>query len=93
MCQGCKLDYCLKCASINYRLFENLTQGDMKGFLWSCKSCKDTFPSLDSITKYLKEFLDKNDTRMTKIEDRMGNLETSHQPTSKTILDMKEKNL
>lgn len=90
MCQGCKLDYCLKCAGINYRLFEYLTQGDMEDFLWSCKSCKATFPSLDNITKYLKESLDKNDTRMTKIEDRMGKLETSHQSTNKTIIDMKE---
>ena len=72
MCQGCKLDYCLKCAGINYGLFEYLTQGDMEDFLWSCKSCKATFPSPDNITKYLKESLDKNDTRMTNMEDRMS---------------------
>ena len=45
MVVSCKLDNCLKCA-----LFEYLTQGEMEDFLWSCKSCKATFPSLDNIT-------------------------------------------
>ena len=76
MCNGCKLDYCLKCAGITHTLFEYLTQGEMEDFLWSCKSCKATFPSLDNITKSLKESLDKNDTRMTKFEDRVGKLES-----------------
>ena len=48
----------------------------MEDFLWPCKSCKATFPSLDNITKSLKESLDKNDTRMTKFEDRVGKLES-----------------
>ena len=59
MCQGCKLDYCLKCGGINFRLFEYLNQGDMEDFLWSGKSCKASFPSLDNITKYLTESLAK----------------------------------
>ena len=90
MCQGCKLDYCLKCAGITHELFGYLTQGEMEDFLWSCKSCKATFPSLDNITKYLKESLDKSDTRMTKLEDRMGKLESSNLSTNKAVLDMKD---
>ena len=62
----------------------------MEDFLWSCKSCKATFPSLDNITKYLKESLDKSDTRMTKLEDRMGKLESSNLSTNKAVLDMKD---
>lgn len=90
MCQGCKSDYCLKCAGITLELFRYLTQGEMEDFLWSCKSCKATFPSLDNITKYLKESLDKSDTRMTKLEDRMGKLEANNVSTNKAVFDMKE---
>ena len=90
MCQGCKLDYCLKCAGITQELFGYLTLGEMQDFIWSCKSCKATFPSLDNITNYLKESLDKSDTRMTKLEDRMGKLESSNLSTNKAVLDMKD---
>ena len=89
MCQGCKLDYCLKCAGISHELFVHLTKGEMEDFLWSCKSCRATFPSLDNITKYLKESLSKNDVRMTKLESRMKKLETSNILTNKTVSDMK----
>ena len=89
MCQGCKLDYCLKCAGIKPQLFEHLTQGEMEDFLWSCRSCKSTFPSLDNITRYLKESLDKNDSRMNKLEDRMGKLENNQKATTTAMTNMK----
>ena len=90
MCNGCKSDYCLKCAGITHTLFEYLTQGEMEDFLWLCKSCKATFPSLDNITRFLKEPLDKNDTRMTKLEDQVGKLESGKESVNTAVLVMKE---
>lgn len=90
MCQGCKLDYCVSCAGITPTLFECLIQGEMEDFFWSCKSCKATFPSLDNITKILKDSQEKSNVRMNKIEDRISSLESSKDDMRQSVLVMKD---
>lgn len=90
MCQGCKLDYCINCAGITPTLFECLIQGEMEDFFWSCKSCKATFPSLDNITKILKDSQEKSNARMNKIEDRISCLESSKDDMRQSVLLMKD---
>lgn len=90
MCQGCKLDYCVKCAGITPTLFECLIQGEMEDFFWSCKSCRATFPSLDNITKILKDSQEKSNARMNKLEDRVSSLESSKDEMRQSVLVMKD---
>ena len=45
-----------------------------------------TFPSLDNITRFLKDSLDENDTRMTKLEDRVGKLKSGKESVNKAVL-------
>ena len=54
-CSGCKLRYCLKCAKINVALYNCIQAGDMDEFMWSCTSCRATFPSLENITSTLND--------------------------------------
>ena len=48
--------------------------GEMKQFMWSCASCKATFPSFENITCVLSDLrIDEPDNRIKTIED--GNKE------------------
>ena len=51
----CKLSYCLKCAKIRETLYNCIKSGEMDQFMWSCASCKATFPSLENITTVLTD--------------------------------------
>lgn len=91
MCLGCKLDYCLVCANISPTMFECMVQGEMEDFYWSCRSCRATMPSLDNITILLKNMQKESNERMTKLESRVGVLETgAKEVIQETVSSMKE---
>lgn len=47
----------------------------MDQFLWSCNSCRATFPSLENISSALNNLQKSNDVRIGKIEDRVKQIE------------------
>ena len=57
---------------------------------YSCKSCKATFPSLDNITKILKDSREKSNAKMNKIEDRISSLESSKEDMRQSVLVIKD---
>ena len=77
-CNGCKLSYCLKCANITPGLYQCLQNGEMNDFMWNCKPCKSTFPSLDNLMGVMKDFQGKQEDRMKNIENRMTDMEKSN---------------
>ena len=62
----------------------------MEDFFWSCKSSKATFPYLDNITKIWKDFKEKSNAKMNKIEDRISSLESSKEDMRQSVLVMKD---
>ena len=78
ICNGCKLNYCLKCANITPTLYQCLQSGEMDDFMWNCKPCKSTFPSLDNLMGVMKDFQGKQEDRMCNIETRMTDMEKSN---------------
>ena len=75
VCSGCKLDFCLRCANISATLWECITKGELDDFIWSCRSCRATFPSLDNISKVLGDIKTSTNSRMDKFEERLGTIE------------------
>ena len=75
VCSGCKLNFCLRCANISNTLWSCLTQDELDNFIWPCRSCPATFPSLDNISKVLCDIQTTTNTRMDKLETRLGTIE------------------
>ena len=82
--------YCLKCAGVSEALYACIERGEMTDFHWTCPCCKNMFPSLDNISRSLNDMQSKNEERMTKLENRMGNSESFTKGEVKnTVLSMK----
>lgn len=75
VCSGCKLNFCLKCANISTNAWQCITKGEMDHFIWSCRCCRATFPSLDNISRVLGDIQKTTNTRMDKFEERLNNVE------------------
>ena len=75
ICSGCKLNFCLRCANISDALWTCITKGELDNFIWSCRSCRATFPSLDNISKVLGDIQTATNLRMDKFEARLGTKE------------------
>ena len=56
-CSDCKLNFCLRCANISASLWQCITKGEIENFIWSCRSCRATFPSQGKVHSWIKEFL------------------------------------
>lgn len=68
-----------------------MKKGELDGFLWSCRSCKSTFPSLENISSCLKEIQTKHEVRMSSLEERVSKIETvSSDEINSRINSMKE---
>lgn len=76
---GCKLNYCLKCAQVSQSLFDIIHSGELENFMWSCRSCRATFPSLENITSVVQDIQKKSDVRMSILEERMSSIENQSQ--------------
>ena len=62
----------------------------MTDFHWTCPCFKNMFPSSDNISRSLNDMQSKNEERMTKLENRMGNFESFTKGEVKnTVLSMK----
>ena len=70
-CSGCKLLYCEQCTGLSKSVYACVRAGELGEFLWSCKSCKNTLPTLENINSTLKEIQSSNVTRFKNIEDRL----------------------
>ena len=75
ICSDCKLNFCLRCANISDALWTCITKGELDNFIWSCRSCRATFPSLDNISKVLGDIQTTTNSRMDKFEARLGTIE------------------
>lgn len=90
-CSGCKLAYCLKCAKISEALYNCILAGEMDQFMWSCNSCRATFPSLENISSALTDLKKSNDARIGELENRVKNIEEgSRQDIQTSVSTMKE---
>lgn len=90
-CSGCKLKYCLKCAKINEALYKCIQAGEMDQFIWSCTSCRATFPSLENITSALNDLRKSNDDRIGNLEGRVKSIEEGNQvDIQMSVSSMKE---
>lgn len=87
-CQGCKLNFCLKCSGLTEGTFVLFAEGKLEGFLWTCRSCTNTLPSLRSITDTLQEIKQLHDTRMGNLESKVDKMET--EITEKVTASMKD---
>ena len=47
----------------------------MDHFIWSCRSCRATFPSLDNITRVLGDIQKITNSRMDAFEERLNTVE------------------
>ena len=52
-----------------------LSSGELENFMWSCRSCRATFPSLENITSVVQDIQKKSDVRMNRLEERMSSIE------------------
>ena len=84
-CSGCKLDCCLKCAKISTILYRK--SGEMDQFMWSCASCKATFPSLENITSALTDMRKSNDEKLNELDNRVKIIEDGHQEDIKESVE------
>ena len=56
-------------------MWQCITRGELDNFLWSCKSCRATFPSLNNISKVLGDIQTTTYSRMEKFEQRLNTIE------------------
>ena len=92
VCSRCKLDFCLRCANISATLWECITKGELDNFIWSCRSCRATFPSLDNISKVLGDIKTSTDSRIDKLEERLGTIEErTNEEIKNNVSSMKRK--
>ena len=90
-CSGCKLIFCLRCGKISESLYNCLVAGEMEDFLWTCRSCKSTFPSLEKILATLDNIKSKYEFRMSNLEEKVDNLQKSTKQEVKTqVSNLKE---
>ncbi len=74
-CNGCKLNFCLRCTGLSRSVYNCISSGELDEFQWACTSCKTTAPTLENINSVLMDIKCQQETRMTHIEDRMDRLE------------------
>ena len=75
ICSGCKLNYCLRCTQVNQSLFDIIHSGELENFMWSYRSCRATFPSLENVTSVVQDIQKKRYVRMNRLEERMSSIE------------------
>ena len=75
VCSGCKLNFCLKCANVGTNAWQCITKGEIDHFIWSCRSYRETFPSLDNITRVLGDIQKTTNSRMDAFEERLNTVE------------------
>ena len=87
-CSGCKIIFCQKCTGLSKPVYACVRSGELSDFMWSCRSCKSTIPTLENISLSLKDIQTSNATRFGQIEERLEKVELN---TGKEALDkMKE---
>ena len=87
-CSGCKIIFCQKCTGLSKPVYACVRSGELSDFMWSCRSCKSTIPTLENISSSLKDIQTSNVIRFGQIEERLEKVELN---TGKEALDkMKE---
>jgi hypothetical protein len=74
-CSICELNYCIDCTSISKTLLVVLKEDMSDNFKWTCNGCKQTFPSLTSMTAQLKSIENTTINRLSIIEDKMNEMQ------------------
>lgn len=73
----CELNYCIDCISISKTLLVALKE-DIQisdNFKWTCNGCKQTVPTLTSMTAQLKSIENKTNNRLLIIEDKINEVQ------------------
>jgi len=84
-CNGCKLKFCTTCTGLSKQAFTLLiVSGEIEDYNWKCRSCKTISPTLESIDKSLQQLTEKQEIRLTNLESKMENLETTSKVTIQT---------
>lgn len=76
-CSVCTMDYCLKCTGISSSMLKALEEDSNGNFMWTCRGCKQNFPSINNVSTSLANLDKKNDKRLDLLEKKIDNLDVS----------------
>lgn len=76
-CSVCDLDFCVPCTGISSAMHQALQESKENNLLFTCKTCKQTFPSISKVNRSLSNLDRKNDIRLDNLESKIDNLEIS----------------
>lgn len=95
-CDACDNWLCLPCAKISQALYDELAKASDDGtssLSWHCSACKNLTSSLKSINSNLLELKKSNDERLTRVESKISNLETTMKDTVRSEVDSAKEEL
>ncbi len=76
-CAVCAAKYCLRCTRIPLTVYEEIEKHNIQGFAWHCRGCKTSLPTLQNMDKTLKSMDERNDNRLSQIENKLDKLDTT----------------
>ena len=76
-CSVCALDVCLQCTGISTEMYLNMQDLDDNCFMWTCKGCKQNFPTINNVNVSLQSLDKKNDLRMTSLENQIHHIDSN----------------
>ena len=89
-CSVCGLDVCLQCTGIPHEIYTSMQELGENCFMWSCKGCKQNFPTINNVSESLQTIDKKNDKRLTHLENKIDNLDgTINKKINEGIADLK----
>ena len=86
-CDNCRNWVCLECSKIPEALYTELVKCTDNDIDWSCRVCKSMKADLKNISAALVDLKTTSETRLTRVEDRLANLEDSVKDTVKAEVD------
>lgn len=82
-CKGCKLNFCARCSGLNSAVIGLILSGALEDYDFHCKCCKQTKPTLESIDRNLKELNQRQEIRLTTLEEKVKRIDLTVKDTVK----------
>lgn len=73
-CSICSFDFCLKCTGMSKALHEVMQENTNGDLMWTCKTCRQNFPSLSNVSKSISNLDKKNDLRLDQLEKKLDDM-------------------
>ena len=78
-CKNCKLYFCVRCSGLSNKVMELILSGVLDDYRFLCKSCKHTVPTLEKIDEKLTVLSQKQETRLTYLEQMVKKLDMNNE--------------